>query len=288
MDSPLTTAELSRLRKAINQRERLLSQGLSVSTAESNIARALSNLKIFLPQSQVKLAAALKDWEGADQTTKTQIILWLKQDILGEQTSVIEASTPISRTQSSTPQAAFVAPPPPPPLPAKVQSLPPQSQFTSHSYGQNTSTSTFNVSARSASPRPLPAPNAAPLKHTSSLRHSRATFTPTPPIRELHTQAVLMAPIPPPKDYPHSRSLSFVRNVEPAGVEQLVINTQRANRAATSVEAQPGFSASPATSFFPSQPESPTPINGTYSGILPNNYSQTNDFNGRAATYPQT
>ncbi|KAG8740362.1 hypothetical protein FRC10_004401 [Ceratobasidium sp. 414] len=82
MDSPLTSAELSRLRKAINQRERFLSQGLSVMAAESNILRAISNLKLYLPQSQIQLAAVLKDWEGADQATKTHIIIWLRQQIL--------------------------------------------------------------------------------------------------------------------------------------------------------------------------------------------------------------
>ncbi|KAG9128006.1 hypothetical protein FRC07_006366 [Ceratobasidium sp. 392] len=282
MDSPLTTAELSRLRKAINQRERLLSQGLSIVGAESNIARALSNLKLFLPQSQAKIAAALKDWESADQATKTRIALWLRQDILGEQTPPTEAPISTVRTQTLAPHAKFVAPPPPPPLPKKAHSLPPRSQ-----HSQNASVSSFNVSPRSTSPRPLPPPNHSPLRHTNSLRHSQTTFTPTSQIRELHTQATLRSPTPPPKDYPESRSSSFIRNIDPVGTEQLALNTQRINTATSANNPQPSFSASPVTSFPPSHSESPTPTNETHFGIFNNPYLQSSDSNDRVATYPQ-
>jgi hypothetical protein len=94
MDSPLTTAELSRLRKAIHQRERFLSQGLSTATAELNISRALSNLKLYLSQSQPQLAAVLKDWDGADRAKKDQIVAWLRQNVLNEQ--IPQATPPIS------------------------------------------------------------------------------------------------------------------------------------------------------------------------------------------------
>ncbi|KAG8714919.1 hypothetical protein FRC08_011242 [Ceratobasidium sp. 394] len=288
MDSPLTNAELSRLRKAINQRERLLSQGLSVATAESNITRALSNLKLYLSQSQTQLAAVLKDWEGADQATKNHIIIWLRQNILEERASQTE--TPISTppAQSPAPQPKFVAPPPPPALPAKTQSLPPQPPPIPYSYAHNTSVSSLNGPVRNTSPRPLPTPTSSQLGHANPLRRSQTTYAPPAPMRELHTQAVLRSPTPPPKDYVHSRSASFARNSNITGVDQLSLGIQGLNIATSPNGAQPGFSTSPVTSSFLPQPEPPTPVNETRSSVLYNARPQVSNFDNRASTYPQT
>ncbi|QRV83155.1 hypothetical protein RhiJN_11171 [Ceratobasidium sp. AG-Ba] len=251
MDSPLTNAELSRLRKAINQRERSLSQGLSAATAESNISRALSNLKLFLAQSQPQLAAVLKDWEGADQETKSQIVAWIRQNVLGEQVPAAPISvptpTPMPPPQPSTPQSKFIAPPPPPPLPAKAQSLPLQPQPISFSQVQGTSTPSPSAAARNTSPRPLPTPTHSHLRHSISLGQTHIRPTPTPPLRELHTQAALKPPTPPPKDHHHFRSASIRRASGPTAVEQLTLSAQGLKISQFANESQPSFATSPIT-----------------------------------------
>lgn len=86
MDSPLTTAEISRLRKSIQQRDRLVSQGASTSAPDLNISRALTNLKMYLPQSQSQLTVVLKDWNDGDQAKKSEIVGWIRLNILNDQT----------------------------------------------------------------------------------------------------------------------------------------------------------------------------------------------------------
>ncbi|ELU40542.1 hypothetical protein AG1IA_05426 [Rhizoctonia solani AG-1 IA] len=121
MDNPLTTAELSRLRKAIQQRDRLTSQGLVTSAVDSKISSALSNLKLYLP-TQTQLAAVLKDWEVSDFTKRSQITIWLQQNILNDDSSRASTPPPV-REPANPPRPTFVHPPPPPPLPSRSGSL---------------------------------------------------------------------------------------------------------------------------------------------------------------------
>ncbi|KAG8732890.1 hypothetical protein FRC11_010270 [Ceratobasidium sp. 423] len=170
MDSPLTVAELSRLRKAIQQRDRSVAQGLVTSGVDLKISRALSNLKLYLP-AQTQLAAVLKDWETSDSTKKSQIIVWLQQNLLNDTPSQESVPPP-----AVPPHPAFVHPPPPPALHSRTGSVVTQPD------------------------RP---PSGPPPIPTST----RVTPVPTPPNpnhayppREIHTQASFKPPTPPPKD----------------------------------------------------------------------------------------
>ncbi|KAF8683433.1 hypothetical protein RHS04_01952 [Rhizoctonia solani] len=170
MDNPLTTAELSRLRKAIQHRDRLTSQGLVTSAVDSKISSALSNLKLYLP-TQTQLAAVLKDWEVSDFTKRSQITIWLQQNILNDDSS--RASTP---PPANPPRPTFVHPPPPPPLPSRSGSL------------------VLRPDLNRPSPSVTPTPALAQV--TSPQVPSGPNNTP----REIHTQASLKPPTPPPKD----------------------------------------------------------------------------------------
>ncbi|CAE6470872.1 unnamed protein product [Rhizoctonia solani] len=172
MDSPLTAAELSRLRKAIQQRDRLVAQGSATSAVDLRISRALSNLKLYLP-SQTHLAAVLKDWETSDSAKKSQIIIWLQQNILNDTPSQERAPPP-----ATPPRPTFVHPPPPPPLLSRAASV------------------------VSRPDRPASISGTPPIPASVSV-----TPVPTPPNtgnayppREIHTQASLKPPTPPPKD----------------------------------------------------------------------------------------
>ncbi|CAE6387296.1 unnamed protein product [Rhizoctonia solani] len=170
MDSPLTTAELSRLRKAIQQRDRLVAQGLVTLAVDSRISSALSNLKLYLP-AQIQLAAVLRDWETSDCTKRSQITLWLQQNILDDDQSQANGTPPIA-----PPSPAFVHPPPPPPLPSRAASL------------------VSRTGRPSSSGTPTPA-----LVHGTPVQAPSSTINIYPP-REIHTQASLKPPTPPPKD----------------------------------------------------------------------------------------
>lgn len=93
MNAPLTAAEFSRLHKAIQQRDRLLAQGLSTARADSNILSALRNLSLYLP-SQTQLTAVAKDWETSDQAKRSQIVSWLQQNILNGRSSPAPSQPP--------------------------------------------------------------------------------------------------------------------------------------------------------------------------------------------------
>lgn len=94
MDNPLTTAELSRLRKAIQQRDRLVAQGLVTSAVDSRISSALSNLKLYLP-AHTQLAVILRDWETSDSAKRSHITIWLQQNILNDDSSQVGALSPV-------------------------------------------------------------------------------------------------------------------------------------------------------------------------------------------------
>ncbi|CAE7179827.1 unnamed protein product [Rhizoctonia solani] len=169
MDSPLTVAELSRLRKAIQQRDRLAAQGLATSGVDLRISSALSNLKLYLP-SQTQLAAVLKDWETSDAVKKSQIIIWLQQNILGDTPS---RESPPPPALLSRP--AFIHPPPPPVLPSRKSSV----------ISQPSSLSATPPIGTSARVTPIQAPPSTNNAY---------------PLREIHTQASLRPPTPPPKE----------------------------------------------------------------------------------------
>ncbi|CAE6501448.1 unnamed protein product [Rhizoctonia solani] len=176
MDSPLTIAELSRLRKAIQQRDRLIAQGLATPGVDLRISRALANLKLYLP-AQTQLAEVLKDWETSDSTKKSQIIVWLQQNILNDVPSQENAPPP-----AVPPHPAFVHPPPPPALHSRTGSV--------------------------ISQLDQPVPSGLLPLPTSTRVTPGPTPTPTPPNpnnayppREIHTQASLKPPTPPPKDW---------------------------------------------------------------------------------------
>ncbi|CUA70820.1 hypothetical protein RSOLAG22IIIB_09159 [Rhizoctonia solani] len=169
MDSPLTLAELSRLRKAIQQRDRLLSQSSPTSAVDLRISRALSNLKLYLPV-QTQLGAVLTDWETSDAAKKAQIIIWLRQNLLDD-TSSQDSPPPSAIPPSST----FVHPPPPPALPSRTGSI-----------------TSRPVSLAGTPPIPASA-RVTPVQAPSNANNAY-------PPREIHTQASLKPPTPPPKE----------------------------------------------------------------------------------------
>ncbi|KAJ1301737.1 hypothetical protein OPQ81_008970 [Rhizoctonia solani] len=172
MDSPLTTAELSRLRKAIQQRDRLVVQGLATSGVDLRISSALSNLKLYLP-AQTQLAVVFKDWETSDEAQRSQIIIWLRQNILNDTPSQASVSLP-----KALHAPVFTHPPPPPPLPSRTASIVSQPE-------RPTSLSGTPPIPTSSQPTPVQAPSNANNAY---------------PPREIHTRASLKPPTPPPKD----------------------------------------------------------------------------------------
>ncbi|CAE6432780.1 hypothetical protein ACGC1H_006759 [Rhizoctonia solani] len=169
MDNPLTIAEFSRLRKAIQQRDRLVAQGLTTSSVDLRISSALATLKLYLP-AQTQLAAVLKDWETSDVTKRSQIIIWLQQNILND-TPSRESPPPLE----VPPRSAFVHPPPPPALPSRTGSI---------------------ISRPTSLSGTPPIPTSARVTPVQVPPNANNAY----PYREIYTQANFKPPTPPPKE----------------------------------------------------------------------------------------
>ncbi|KAH7334232.1 hypothetical protein B0J17DRAFT_672653 [Rhizoctonia solani] len=255
MDSPLTVAELSRLRKAIQQRDRLVAQGSATSVVDLRISRALSNLKLYLP-SETHLAAVLKDWETSDSAKKSQIIIWLQQNILNEtppQGSALPPPVP--------PRPAFVHPPPPPPLLSRAASVVSRPDRPASLSG----TPPIPTSLR---PTPIPTPP----------NTSNAASNACPP-REIYTQASLKPPTPPPKDRFSGITHEFLtRRHTLAGRPQ---HSRQSSGFVTNPTSDQ-FADSPLSS--PLYPRTFSGYNSSQPGIASPNRSNATDSTGRFGT----
>ncbi|KAF8600341.1 hypothetical protein BDV93DRAFT_525483 [Ceratobasidium sp. AG-I] len=250
MDSPLTTAEFSRLRKSIQQRDRLLSQGVSTSAVDLNISRALSNLKMYLPRSQSQLGVVLADWDGADQTKKTQVVEWIISNILKEQI----------HGQSTTTTTTFAPPPPPPSLPQRANTIASHPQLAS---SPSTYESSYISERLSPSPWANPTPPFRPHHTpTNSFVRNQTVPTPTPP-RELYTQAASKPPTPPPKDRVYSRTPSTLYGNAPNRFSpEPALDTQNLNRRNSRENSSTLFMSSIPQLHSP-QPSVHTPVDPT-------------------------
>ncbi|KEP47312.1 hypothetical protein V565_160230 [Rhizoctonia solani 123E] len=249
MDNPLTMAEFSRLRKAIQQRDRLVAQGLTTSGVDLRISSALSTLKLYLP-AQTQLAAVLKDWETSDAVKRSQIIIWLQQNILNDTPSQ-ESPPPLE----VPPRPAFVHPPPPPALPSRAGSI---------------------ISRPTSLSGTPPIPTSARVTPVQALPNANNAYPP----REMHTQASLKPPTPPPKErLSNIAHESLVRRHTFAG------RPEPLRRSTTLVDSSTseGYDSSASTSLYPtafsgfnsSQPGVSSPNNSSATGSTRRFGSQT-------------
>lgn len=227
MNGPLTAAEFSRLRKAIQQRDRQLTQGRSTAGADTNILGALRSLSLYLPP-QNQLTLVVKDWEGSDQAGRSQIVAWLQQNILSARSPQAAPSQPPREPPSRT---NFVSPPPPPPLPTRASTLPIQSNQHVFLSGQQDPAASLH--SRTAS--------------TSTLGSIRVNPAPVPP-RELYTQARFRPPTPPPKD-----------NISISMDPSILGRSSSTRTPKASYQTDFLYTNSPVNETFPNSPTSPMP-----------------------------